>query len=413
MSQLNIKITTRMFNKVYLPYLKKYDTRWNVFFGSAGSGKSVFVVQKLIIKAMQEKRRTLVCRKVGSTIRQSTFQLFKDILATFQLLDKCKVTETMLYIELPNGSEFIFMGLDEEQKLLSIQDISDIFVEEATEGSKDLLEQLSLRMRGKASNHQIHLAFNPVSKSNYLYDFCTVNQPKSFFMLKTTYKDNEFLPKEYIEALEDLYRTNPKKATVYCDGNWGNMGQLVFESNWSVEPIDVLSLTRKGFVPRLGGDFGFTLDPTVVLLTFYDKNTETIYVPDYIYGRGLTNPDLANCIRLKHWERKEIPFDSSDPKSIEELRRLGIIAKSTTKGKDSIRQGITFLSRHKIIIDPLVKHLIEELNNYQYQKDKNTGIYLLDKYEGEDHCIDALRYAYADIYKKGKLGTMEKAKLGV
>ena len=412
-NEFKIQITSRMFNKVYYPYLTDYSKRWNFYFGSAGSGKSVFIVQKLIIKALKEKRRVLMCRKTGATLRQSTYQLTKDTLKTFGLLEECKVTDTMLYIQLPNGSEFIFMGLDEEQKLLSIQDISDVFVEEATEASRDVLEQLSLRLRGTASNHQIHIAFNPVSKLNFMYDFMVVTPPKDHFILQTTYKDNTFLPQSYIDSLEDLYRTNPKKAKVFCDGEWGVTGQLVFENNWKVDKVDVREYLNKGYVAKFGGDFGFTLDPTAVIGTLYHQESETIVIFGELYEHGLTNPDLVDRLKEKKWDKQKFYFDSADPKSIEELRRMGIKAFSAIKGKDSIKQGVAFLNRHKIIVDQECTNIINEFNDYAYKKDKKTGLYIVDKYEGQDHAIDALRYAYSDIYRSGRIKSMPKWYLGV
>ena len=337
----------------------------------------------------------------------------KDILTDFNLIQDCKVLETNLSIELPNGSEFLMIGLDDEAKLLSIQDISDVWIEEATEASKDLLEQLSLRMRGKAKNHQIHISFNPVSKINFMYDFMVVNPPTDAVILQTTYRDNRFLPKDYVKALEDLYRTNPRKAKVYCDGEWGVMGMLVFENNWKVQPVNVKELLSKGYTARFGGDFGFTLDPTAVVGTLYHQEREEIHIFDELYQHGLTNPDLRDELAKKKWDRQKFFFDSADPKSIEELRRMGIRAFSAIKGKDSILQGVAFLNRHKIFIDPSCENLINEFNGYAYQKDKQTGMYKMDKYEGADHAIDALRYAYSDIYRSGKINSMPKWYLGV
>lgn len=415
MAELRLQINKRMFNDIYYPQLFNYKSRWNFYYGSAGSGKSVFVAQKLIIKALKTNRRVLVVRRYGTTIRQSVYQLFKDILRDFKILDQCKITESMLNIKLPNGSEIIFMGLDDEQKLLSIQDISDVFVEEATETSRDILEQLNLRMRGSASNHQIHLCFNPVSTLNFMYEFMEVNPPKDAYKLKTTFRDNKFLPKAYVESLEDLYRTNPRKAKVYCDGEWGVMGLLVFEDNWEIEQFDIVDLIKsnKFLEPRFGGDFGFTLDPTTLVATLYDKEAETIWVFDELYERGLTNPELAQKIRDMNYHKQRIFFDSADPKSITELNRLGIYAKPAKKGKDSIKFGLAFLNRHKIIIHPKCRNVINEFKDYQYKKDKQTGEYIMDKFEGADHAVDALRYAYAEIYTQARFKSISKEYFGL
>jgi phage terminase large subunit len=411
--EITLKIDRGLFNDVYYPYLFDYSHRWNFYYGSAGSGKSVFIAQKLLIKAFKYKRRILVVRRYGTTIRQSVFQLFKDILAQFKMIEYCKILDSTFYIQLPNGSEIIFMGADDEYKLLSIQDISDVFVEEATETSKDFLEQLNLRMRGTAPYPQIHLAFNPVSTTNFMYEFMEINPPRDSFILKTTYKDNKFLAKDYVEALEDLRRTNPRKAKVFCDGEWGSTGMLVFEDNWEVRKFDVKELLKKGLEVRFGGDFGFSLDPTVILGTIYDKENETIYVFDELYQRGMTNPEIAEWVKSKNYHKQRIFFDSAEPKSITELNRLGILAKPAGKGKDSIKFGIAFLQRHHLVIDPECRNLINELRDYQYMQDKQTGEYIPDKFVGLDHAIDALRYAYSDIYKSARLKSVSKLYLGL
>lgn len=412
---IQLNIDKRLFNDVYFPYLFDYSHRWNFYYGSAGSGKSMFIAQKLVIKALRTKRRILVVRRYGTTIRQSVFQLFKDVLAQFKIIDKCKILDSTFYILLPNGSEFIFMGADDEYKLLSIQDISDVFVEEATECSKDFLEQLNLRMRGKAPYPQIHLAFNPVSTTNFMYEFMEINSPADSFILKTTYKDNKFLSKDYVEALEDLRRTNPRKAKVFCDGEWGTTGMLVFEDNWDIKYFDYKQLLKDNphFEVRFGGDFGFSLDPTTIIATLYDKENETIYVFDELYQKGMTNPDIAEWVKSKNYHKQIIYFDSAEPKSITELNRLGIKARPSAKGKDSIKFGIAFLQRHKIIIHPNCKNLINELRDYQFKQDKQTGEYYPDKFEGLDHTIDALRYAYADYYKSSRIKTLSKVYLGL
>ena len=138
-----------MFSPKLYPLLFDYSHRFEFYLGSAGSGKSVFITQKLIIRACNERIRILVCRRYASTIRNSCFALFKEILGKWQLTPYVKIKESDFEITFPNGSQIIFVGLDTEEKLLSITNIGSIFVEEIYEVSKDMFEQLNLRMRGK------------------------------------------------------------------------------------------------------------------------------------------------------------------------------------------------------------------------------------------------------------------------
>ena len=134
MAKLNINISKKVFNDAYLEQLENYSTRFNVYYGGAGSGKSHFVVQKLILKYLKfPNRKCLVIRKVANTLRDSIFALFKTVLSDWQLLNKCQVLESYMTIILPNGSQFLMKGLDDSEKIKSIANIDDIVIEECTE----------------------------------------------------------------------------------------------------------------------------------------------------------------------------------------------------------------------------------------------------------------------------------------
>ena len=129
-----------------------------------------------------------------------------------------KVRETDMSFAFPNGSQIILLGLDEETKLLSLANISAVWVEEAYEVPQNMIDQLNLRMRGQAANQQIWLSWNPISKNSYLYNFTVENPPENSIFIHSTFRDNPFLNKEYIDSLLELYERNPQKARVFCDG---------------------------------------------------------------------------------------------------------------------------------------------------------------------------------------------------
>lgn len=155
--QINLK--KRLFAPLFYPYLLDYSHRWVGFMGSAGSGKSYFITQKLIIRAINEPIRILVCRRYATTIRQTVFSLFVEVIKKWKLADYVKINETDYRIRfLHNNSEIIFTGLDDETKLLSLNNIGTIFIEEAYEVPQEMVEQLNLRMRGNVKNQQIYMA---------------------------------------------------------------------------------------------------------------------------------------------------------------------------------------------------------------------------------------------------------------
>lgn len=321
--------------------------------------------------------------------------------------------ETDFVITFPNGSQIIFTGLDEETKLLSLTNISFIFVEEAFECSKDIIDQLNLRMRGKQKNQQILLAFNPISKESWLYDFCEVNPPQSFKFSKSTYKDNPFLKQEYIDAIEELATTNPKKFRIYGLGEWGIDDDGLVLTNWQEREFDVQELIEQKLEPRYGMDLGW-VDPTAAVFSLFDKENKTIYIFDEFYQSGVQLDKVSEELRNKGVSRHiKLWVDSAEPRTIDYLRQQGFNATGSIKGQDSVFAGISFLQNMKIIVKPNCKNIITELSNFSYIKDKKTNKYS-DKMTHEySHAIDALRYAYSDIYTRRKLTTIDKSLLGL
>ena len=175
--------------------------------------------------------------------------------------------------------------MDEETKLLSLTNISTVFIEEVYEVQKEMVEQLNLRMRGNNSNQQIIMAFNPISKNHWLYDFCEINPPDSFYFSKTTFRDNPFLSEEYVKSLEELITRNPSKARVYTEGLWGVPSEGLVITNWREEEFNPMELSALGYERRAGMDIGF-IDKSAIIDTLYDRQNKTIYVFNEFYKSG-------------------------------------------------------------------------------------------------------------------------------
>ena len=408
MAQINLKLNKGLFVPKFYPYLLDYSHRWEIYMGSAGSAKSYFITQKLIVRACREKVKILVCRRTATTIRNTCFSLFKDILTKWQLLPFVKIRETDFNIKFPNGSEIIFIGLDEETKLLSLNGIGVIFVEEAFEVPKPIVEQLNLRLRGATPNQQIIMAFNPISKNHWLYDFCEVNPPTSFIFLHSTYKDNPFLNAEYIAELEELYTRNPAKARIFCNGEWGVDAEGLVITNWKQAAFDAMELAAKGYEPRYGIDLGW-IDKTAIIQTLYDRENKTIYVFGEFYKSGCQLNEIAAAAKAMNVGKTKIYVDAAEPRSIQYFKQEGINAYPCAKGKDSVKAGLMFLQDMYIVVHPSCKNFIMELENFSYIKSKQTGEYTEETTHEYSHAIDACRYAYSDIYTSTKLKTINKA----
>ena len=409
--QLNLK--KDLFVPKFYPMLFDYSNRWEVYMGSAGSAKSYFITQKLIIRACNEKIKILVCRRTGTTIRNTCFSLFKDILTKWKLYPEyVKIRESDFNIKFPNGSEIIFIGLDEETKLLSLNNIGAIFIEEAFEVPKPIVEQLNLRLRGTTPNQQIIMAFNPISKNHWLYDFCEVNPPTSFIFNHSTYKDNPFLNKEYVHELEELYKRNPAKARIFCDGQWGVDSEGLVLTNWRVEDFDPMELSARGLEHRAGMDLGW-IDKSAIIDTLYDKENHIIYVFNEFYKSGCQLSELASALKEMNLIKSKVYVDAAEPRSIQFFKGEGINAEGCAKGKDSVKAGLMFLQDNLIIVHPKCKNFINELENFSYIKSKQTGEWTENTTHEWSHAIDACRYAYSDIYTNKKLKTLNKSVLGL
>ena len=397
MAQINLTIKKSLFVPKFYPYLTDYSHRWEFWCGSAGSGKSYFLTQRIIIRCCSEKIRFVVCRRYGTTLRNSVFALFKEVLAKWQLTQYVKIKETDMSFTFPNGSQIILLGLDEETKLLSLANVSGVWVEEAYEVPKNLIEQLNLRMRGQADNQQIWLSWNPISKNSYLYDFTVTNPPASSVYIHSTYKDNIFLNQEYIDSLEELATRNPAKFRIYGLGEWGVDAEGLVITNWRAEEFDAMALAASGLEHRVGMDLGW-IDKSAIINTLYDKKNHTIYVFDEFYKSGCQLSELAQAIKNMNLQKTRIYVDAAEPRSIQYFKSEGINATACAKGKDSVKAGLMFLQDNLIIVHPKCKNFITELENFSYVKSKQTGEWTEDTTHEWSHAIDACRYGYSDIY---------------
>lgn len=411
MADIQLQLSKKLFTPKFYPYLLDYSHRWEFWMGSAGSSKSYTITQKLIIRACSEQIKILVCRRYGTTIRNTVFATFKEVLGKWKLTPYVKIRETDFNIKFPNGSEIIFLGLDDEAKLLSLNNIGTIFIEEAYEVPQNMVEQLNLRMRGNVANQQLILAWNPISKSSWLYDFSVGNPPANSIFIHSTYKDNPFLSAEYISALEELYTRNPQKARVFCDGEWGVDAEGLVFQNWKVEEFNPQELASSGLEHRCGCDFGF-IDPSTIVASLYDKQNGKIYVYNEFYKRGCQLDTLYEALTKMQLTKSKIYMDSAEPRSIDYFKRKGINAQPCIKGAGSVNSRIAFLQNHQIIIHPSCKNVIMEFENFAYERNKDGT--LKESYTHEfSHAIDGLGYAYSDIYTKSGLRTMNKAVLGL
>ena len=235
MSEININISKKVFNKSFIPYLDN-DKRYLVFYGGAGSGKSFFVCERYIYKLLKSKMfNLLVVRATGKSNRDSTFALFKQVISKWKLHRHFKINESDLRIKcLLNGNEIIFSGLDDVEKLKSVTfsrgELTDIWIEEASEILEADFNQLDVRLRGKGTKKQIVISFNPIDINHWLKKRFFDRTDDNIEIFHSTYKDNDFLDEDYKRLLESYKDTDEYYYNVYCLGQWGVLGKTVFDA---------------------------------------------------------------------------------------------------------------------------------------------------------------------------------------
>lgn len=226
---INIQIDKKVFNKKYIPYLDNED-RYLLFYGGGSSGKSYYIVQRYVYRLLTRKMNLLVVRQTGNTNRDSTFALFKQVINQWNLSSLFDITD--LRIKCKNGNEVIFRGLDDTEKIKSTTfengELTDIWVEEATECKEADINQLKVRLRGGKSKKQMVLSFNPLNINHWIKRHFI--DSKLATVCHSTYKDNKFLTEEDIKVLQSFKDTDPYYYNVYCLGLWGVLGKTFFNA---------------------------------------------------------------------------------------------------------------------------------------------------------------------------------------
>lgn len=414
MSNLHIRVSKTIFNSSFLPLLDDNTHDVILLLGGGGSGKSYFSFQRAVIRCIQDKRKYLITRKSAVDLERSCWADVMAALDFFCIKGEVKINKSLKTVDFPNGSQMLFMGLDDEQKVKSIPSITDIIIEECSEISLDTFSQLKQRMRGSGQfRNQLILQCNPVSKVNWVYKHFFQDGCKEANCLihRSTYKDNRFLNETTIKALESYKDTNPYFYRVYCLGEWGSLSKQIF-SNYEIAHLDLDNLRKQQLDNLVGLDFGFVNDPTTIICSLLDEKEKIIYVFNEFYETGLLNNEIAAQLRLMGLEKTTIIADSAEQKSIEEIKREGIRRITPArKGKDSVIQGIQKLQQYKLVVDIGCAHTIDELETYCWKKDRATGEYINEPMDENNHCIDALRYSLQCVDTKAKLKTLPSSVL--
>lgn len=411
-----------------------YGTFWNwkgryrAVKGSRASKKSKTTALWFITNMMKyPDANTLVVRKTYRTLKDSCFTELKWAIHRLGVDAFWDVKESPLEMTYkPTGQKIYFRGLDDPLKVTSITVdqgcLCWMWIEEAYEiSSEDDFNMLDESIRGAVPEgsdlfKQITLTFNPWNEHHWLKKRFFDNTDDETLALTTNYMCNEWLDSADRKVFETMKKQNPRRYRVAGLGDWGIVDGLVYE-NWKEEAFEIISkadfldldeaeqkaknyVFKESVKSAFGLDFGYTNDPAALFVGFIDTKDKKIYVYDEMYAAGLSNERIANNVQSMGYSKERIIADSAEPKSIDQLKGLGLKVKGAEKGKDSVNHGIQFIQDYEIIIHPRCVNFLTEISNYTWDKDK-LGNKLNHPIDDFNHLMDAMRYALEKFIAKG------------
>lgn len=413
-------------------FIFDWDYKTYLLFGGYGSSKSYHIALKIVLKCLQERRKVLVIREVYETIRESCFDLFEEILDDMELLadegvraSRTKViskSSPMTFI-FPNGSRIIFKGLDKPRKLKSINGISIIWIEEASEIKYEGYKELVGRLRHPTKSLHMILSWNPVDESNWTYGHFFIDKeedrvvmdPELVYTKKTLVKngvyyhhsvatDNKFLPQSYLKELQDIKNYDPDLFRVAWFGRYGITGTKVLPQLTRMPHEDVIRMVSSisEDFKFTGMDFGFETSYNAVIRMAVDDANKILYVYDEYYKNKMTDAETAIELEELGYKDELITADSEDPKAIRYYALMGFMMRPCRKYNGSRIGNTRKVKRFKsIVISSKCVNTWKELKDLTYKKDANGDVHY-DEFNIDPHTFSAIwygldRYDVADV----------------
>ena len=405
-------------NHLKLPEVvgKGYATFWNfkgryrVCKGSRASKKSKTTALWYIVNMMKHpKANLLVVRKSYRTLKDSCFTELRWAINRLGVDDFWDYRLNPLeIIYKPTGQKIYFRGLDDPLKVTSITvDVGSLcwlWVEEAYEITKESdFDMLDESIRGQVPDglfKQVTLTFNPWNERHWLKKRFFDTKDPDTLAITTNYLCNEWLDKADFAVFERMKQHNPRRYNVAGLGNWGVIDGVIYE-RWKEEAFSLNDLPKDA-QPAFGLDFGYTNDPTALFCGYVSIEQKRLYVWDELYKKGLSNKAIYDEILKLGYTKERITADCAEPKSIDELKGLGIRRiEPAKKGKDSVNNGIQWIQDLEVIIHPRCVNFLLEISLYSWKKDK-FGKALNEPEDDNNHLMDAMRYALEKYIQKNK-----------
>jgi len=379
-------------NDVYLSNFNRPE-RIQIWYGGSGGGKSDAKATELLLKCLFNPYcRVMFVRKTKDSVRLSQFQLFKDLIKRYGWSDLFSVgDQAMKIVCLQNGNMLFGKGLDDVDKIKSIPDVTDIWLEEPIDkkgniSSSDFTE-LNRRLRClKASNH-IHLTFNPISIESWIYEYFFKSNEYGAFKLCTTYKDNYFSDPETGRQFEILKTKKPDEYKVYALGEWGKLKQgLIFPEYQIIQDFPT-DCRKWGY----GMDWGFYPDPWALIRSGIRQGC--LILDEVAYENNHTSGTRAETMRSRGVSVSTKIIADPNPEAIAEMKTKGFYnIEAAKKGPGSVKAGIDHMKQFNIILTARSANLKKEFDNYSWKINPHTEEPTGEPIDDWNHGIDASRY---------------------
>lgn len=374
-------------------------SRYKVLFGGRGSGKSVSTADALLIEGTKRRCRVLCSREFQISIKESVHYLLAERIDALGLDAFYLVQHDRIIGK--NGTEFIFKGLRHNvNSIKSMQGITHCWIEEAQTISQESWRILIPTIR--EPNSEIWVTFNPHSRTDVVYQELVEKGRDRSYVRRVNWDENPYFPAVLDEERRAMQSTDPDAYHhIWEGGFWEQSNAQVLYGKWG---IDEFEPDEDWDGPYFGADWGFAVDPTVLIRCWIHENT--LYVEHESYAVGLELDHTAGrwLADVPGCDRHIIEADSARPESISYMRRYGFPQiRGVSKGKGSVEDGIAHLrSYDRIVIHPRCIHTAEEARLYSYKVDRLSGNILPVLVDAHNHCVDALRYALDAVMRARK-----------
>ena len=380
------------------------DTRFFVITGGRGSGKSFEVGRFASLLSFEPKHKILFTRQTMTSAHLSIIPEFQEKIDLLELIPFFEIKKNEI-TNIFSKSQIIFKGLktssgDQTANLKSLQGVTTWILDEAEELTDEAtFDKINLSIRQRGVHNRVILILNPSTKEHWVYKrFFENNGVQEGFTgiknnvtyIHSTYLDNiENLDESFLDEVDVIKSTNPKKYKHIILGGWLDKAEGVVFENWRLGSFNPDNLQTS-----FGQDFGFSVDPTTLIEVAIDRKKKRIYLKEHLYKSKLKTSEIAH-INKSICGNKLIVADSDEPRLISELQSLGCNIIGAEKGVGSIGLGIALMQDYELIVEENSINLIKELNNFIYA-DKKSALYV----ETYNHLIDPARYNIT--YRLGK-----------